>query len=144
MAGNQYYQDNIEQVEAWYEANVPRRAEHELKLINVMEYAQYLQDRHGYWIFNDQLTLSLVIAWLERTIFSGIPLNDAAIALALNSAGDDIIDVLTSVTGQMRPPVKAGDGMRAAYPGGWADVTGNLANAYIHVVNGGPPVFHSD
>lgn len=44
--------------------------------------------------------------------------------------GIETVMYLRSLTDVMRPPVRKGEGPRQAHPGGWADVTGNLANAY--------------
>lgn len=44
--------------------------------------------------------------------------------------GVETVTYLRSLTKTMRPPVRPGEGPRRAHPGGWADVTGNLANAY--------------
>lgn len=44
--------------------------------------------------------------------------------------GRETIAFLRSKTGDTRPPTRAGQPSRRAHPGGWADVTGNLALAY--------------
>jgi len=44
--------------------------------------------------------------------------------------GRETIAFLRSNTGEMRPPSRAGQPSRRAHPGGWADITGNLALAY--------------
>jgi hypothetical protein len=44
--------------------------------------------------------------------------------------GQQVVDYLQSLTEEMRPPVRAGGAQRAAHPGHWADVTGELARNY--------------
>lgn len=44
--------------------------------------------------------------------------------------GHRTVAYLRSLTGVMRPPAKPGGAFRYAHPGGWADITSNLANAY--------------
>lgn len=119
-----------------------RRKSHVLELSNVMEYAGYLQDRHGYYVFNDERIAKDVVDWLSDLVASNLPLSDRNIEQALDGAGYEVINFFQSLTSKMRPPVKAGQGPRRAHPGGWADVTRNLANAYRHTVNGGRVVTH--
>ena len=47
-----------------------------------------------------------------------------------DQVGWETISFLRSLTGDVRPPVRPGEPFRRAHPGGWADVTSNLANAY--------------
>lgn len=49
---------------------------------------------------------------------------------ALEMIGRDVVAFLRSTTSTTRPAARAGEPRRKAHPGGWADVTGNLANAY--------------
>lgn len=138
------YSDNIDEVLAWYDENLmPRRGRHTLTLMNVMEYALPLHDKHGYYVLNDEKAAEVVLSWLGELVESGQPVNDTTITKALDGAGYEIIDFLKSLTGQMRPPVRKGQGPRKAHPGGWADVTRNLANAYRHAVNSGALITHS-
>jgi hypothetical protein len=44
--------------------------------------------------------------------------------------GHETIAFLRSKTGETQPPLRAGQPSRRAHPGGWADVSGNLALAY--------------
>ena len=55
-------------------------------------------------------------------------------AMVLESAGIDTIAFLRSLTEEMRPPVRSGQGERQAHPGHWADVTGQLVNSYAWAV----------
>ncbi len=48
----------------------------------------------------------------------------------LESVGSEVIAYLRSLTGETRPPARSGGVDRKAHPGGWADVTGMLANSY--------------
>lgn len=62
------------------------------------------------------------------------------IRLVLEAIGVETIAYLRSLTAELRPPVHRGGPNRHAHPGHWADVTGNLANAYgyaVHVVADG-------
>lgn len=70
----------------------------------------------------------LVIQWLDSYEQN---LQQAALN-SLDAAGNEAVDFARSKTANMRPPVKKGQGPRQAHPGGWADVSGNLAGAYKH------------
>lgn len=50
--------------------------------------------------------------------------------LTMEQAGWEVITYLRSLTGETRPAARPGEPRRRAHPGGWADITGNLANAY--------------
>lgn len=50
--------------------------------------------------------------------------------LACEKAGIDLISYAKSTTSELRPPVRASEGLRNAHPGGWADRTANLVNSY--------------
>lgn len=41
----------------------------------------------------------------------------------------EVVNHAKSLTGETRPPAKSGEGPRKAHPGGWADITDNLANS---------------
>lgn len=53
---------------------------------------------------------------------------------AAHFVGNETIAFLRSLTDTMRPPARAGEGMRRAHPGGWADVRGTLAASYSYKV----------
>lgn len=57
---------------------------------------------------------------------------DAAkkLALVAEAVGRETIAYLRSYTGETRPALRPGQPNRRAHPGGWADVTQNLSNAY--------------
>lgn len=52
------------------------------------------------------------------------------LALTLDQVGWEVVTYLRSLTGETRPPARPGEPARIAHPGHWADITGNLANAY--------------
>lgn len=52
----------------------------------------------------------------------------------LDVVGAETVAWLRSHTAGLRPPAKAGEPDRRAHPGGWADVTGQLAASYDHTV----------
>lgn len=56
----------------------------------------------------------------------------------LELVGSQVIAYLRSLTGNMRPPARKGEPPRSAHPGGWADITGNLALAYAYEVTQEP------
>ena len=122
------------------DAQVPQR-DHTLALETNVEYAVYLQDRHGYFVFNVDHAAETVVSKLQEVLDAGLPLSDRNVALALDAAGYDEVDWMRSHTAEMRPPaVKPnGDvtGPRPAHPGKWADVTGILAGSLGHRVDDG-------
>lgn len=127
------YEDNLTEVLRSYERDLPAR-EHTLTLTNNMEYARPLHDLHGYYIFNDSHLRKVVVEWLRKTA-AAVGLSDRNTRRALDAAGTEEVNFLRSLTSTMRPPVKAGEGMRRAHPGNWADITGNLKAAYTHEVS---------
>ena len=52
------------------------------------------------------------------------------LVMMLQGVGFEAVAYLRSLTGHMRPPVRTGEGERAAHPGAWADITGALALGY--------------
>jgi hypothetical protein len=60
---------------------------------------------------------------------AGRQMLDAA-PVILDAVGAETVAFLRSLTSEMQPPAKPGEPARAAHPGGWADITGQLANAY--------------
>lgn len=135
------YSDNLDQFLSGLDGLAPSE-NHKITFANNMEYARFLHDRKGYWVFNDSRVRKDVVEWLKKVIDAGMPLNDGNIINALDSAGYQYINHLQSLTGKMRPPVKAGQGRRSAHPGGWSDITGNLAGAFTHQVDDGREVDH--
>lgn len=67
---------------------------------------------------------------LETTIFK----TKQKAVYAAHVVGNETIAYLRSLTDTMRPPARAGEGMRRAHPGGWADVRGTLAGSYTYKV----------
>lgn len=109
---------------------------HELTIVNAMQYAVYLQDRHGYYVFNNKQLLEYASKHFGLMVKAGIPATDTNIKRALEAAATEYINFLRSTTHEMRPPARTGEGLRAAHPGGWADITGNLNRAYWFMVDG--------
>jgi len=138
------YSDNIEEVERWIESNTPTR-EHVLEEQNVMEYAEELHDRAGYYVFNKRHALDTVRKWLKKVVDAGMPLGDKNIKNALDAAGHEDIDFLRSYLLQgWRPPAVKGEGKRRRHPGKWADIKGHLKNAFRHRVDRSPWTKHED
>lgn len=135
------YDDNLKEVDAWYAANEPATF-HTLEMSNVAEYAQSLNDRFGYYVFNDSKAHREVGIWLRKVIDAGLPINVTNIRNALDASGYKYVGFLQSLTSQMRPPVKDGEGLRRAHPGAWADVTSILKASYHHQVDSQPEVVH--
>ena len=130
------YSDNLDDVLDDYEGVKPTQ-EHEITWANVMEYAIWLQQTQGYFVFSPTEAAKEVRRQLSRLLQTGRPMTDETIVLALEAAGFMHLNWLLEKTGGTRPPVKAGEGRRQARQGGWSDVTGNLANAYKFRINGG-------
>jgi hypothetical protein len=61
-----------------------------------------------------------------------------ALRQLLEVIGQRTVAYLRSFTGNLRPPILQGGPMRPAHPGGWADVTGELARSYAYRVVDGP------
>ena len=133
--------DNSADVAAWWGRQAALR-DHDLQVQNVAEYANYLDKKHGYYVMNDAKTLAVVMQWLREVLAAGLPLTDAHITKAIDGAGYEVINFLQSLTGEMRPPVKVGEGMRKAHPTGWADITRILAGSYEHIIDGKSPTQH--
>jgi len=115
--------------------------EHVLKVANVMEYAKYLHDREGFFVFNDEQLQRIAAQKLQG--IDGEP-TDEKIEGALQTAAAEYVNWLLEQTGATRPPLKAGGTRRRARKGNWADVTGNLAAHYKSQVNDGPVVDHDE
>lgn len=116
---------------------MPSRSVHVLTLANVMEYAEHLQNKAGYFVFNMSHLQQTLGQWLQRLVASQQMMTDENVEHVLDATGFEEVNFLRSYTSTMRPPVKPGEGDRRAHPGGWSDVTGNLAGAYTHQVNDG-------
>jgi hypothetical protein len=56
------------------------------------------------------------------------------VARAYDRTGDRTVKALQDYTGEMRPPVRAGDPPRPAHPGHWADISFDLRDNYGYVV----------
>jgi len=62
-------------------------------------------------------------AKLKRTLSDRLERGKRVVKLTAT----EVVNHATSLTGETRPPAKSGEGPRKAHPGGWADITGNLA-----------------
>lgn len=109
---------------------------HELTVVNGMKYAVYLQDRYGYYVFNNGEMLRFANKHFGLMLQAGTPATTENVQRALEAAAIDYINFLRSHTKNMRPPARKDGAARFAHPGGWADVTGNLTKAYWFMVNG--------
>lgn len=69
-----------------------------------------------------EAALSIVFATQQRAVY------------AAHVIGAETIAFLRSLTNEMRPPARAGEGMRQAHPGGWADVRSTLELSYSYEV----------
>lgn len=58
-------------------------------------------------------------------------------ALLLETVGVEAVSYLRSLTDETQPSVRTGGLRRRAHPGGWADVTGQLAASYYFAVTVG-------
>ena len=136
------YTDNIDEVTRYWDSLVPRPS-HEIVFENSRPYASYLHDKTGFWLFNNPQAMKTLVRILNETLIArGLPLNDGHIVMALDALGFEYIGWLQTKTGEMRPPVKAGQGDRQAYRGHWSDVTGLLVKAFSHSINGGKKTKH--
>jgi len=129
------YDDNLDSVLDALEDALPGDSGQEITWGNVMEYAHYLHDSEGYFIFNPQHAAKTVRRNLEEAGAEG-PLNDERIRLALEKSGFEELNWLLEKTGGTQPAVRSGEGTRQARQGGWSDITGMLAASYKFQING--------
>jgi hypothetical protein len=127
---------NISEVNAYYKSLDTQMKPQTLELESSMEYAQYLQDKEGYYVFSDEVSRREVRDTMNE-VARAIPLTPTNVGRGLEAAGWKIIGYLRSLTSKQQPPIKAGEGWRAAHPGGWADRTGNLNISQRFRVNRG-------
>ena len=124
---------NLDRFLRWMDRVTPSRRV-VLRLINNMEYASYLQDRDGIFVFNDEHLRRTVVRELRKAFRAGDFPEVNALENVADAAGTEEINYLRSTTGELAPPVRTAEGRREKHPGGWADRTGNLKNAYRHEV----------
>lgn len=110
---------------------------HSVVLSNNAEYARYLHDREGFYVFNDSHAAQTLVDTMNDVERAG-PMTTQRVETGLEVTGVREVNFLQSVTNEMRPPARTGEGPRAAHPGGWADVTGRLNRSYSIEVNGKP------
>lgn len=137
------YEDNLSQFLAEQEETFLTK-DHVLEERNNMEYAEHLQNAHGYYVFNPQNVMKAVKRQVQGVLDAAIPLDDDFAVMALEAAGYDDINFLRSYIGEFKDPVRAGEGEREMHPGQWSDVTGSLKAAYTHQVNSRPMIRHAD
>jgi hypothetical protein len=66
----------------------------------------------------------------DRTVYEPL----LALELALDLVGHEVVTYLKSYTAELRPPASGQGSSRAAHPGHWADITGDLRNKYGYKV----------
>lgn len=125
--------------------------EHVLKVANVMEYAVYLHDAKGYYVFNDEQLQRIADQKIRG--LDGEP-TDEKIEGALQTAAAEYVDWLVDMDNDegMQPPLSPSEAPPGVEPGeprdarrgGWADRTGNLAAHYKSQVNDGPVMDHDE
>ena len=130
------FTDNLSAVLASYEHLFPATG-HVLTVANVMEYARYLNDRQGYFVFNNAKLLEIARENIRELMESDAELSDQNIVNALDKAGFEYVNWLLNLSGGVQPPYRAGEGPRQATRGGWATITGNLRASFRHRVDEG-------
>lgn len=123
---------------ASYEGLVPESSVFALEFGNAVDYALYLQDRHGYFVIDEAHLAETVAAFLGRLFDGDGPVTDAAVERALMDAAEAEVVWLTEFIGRMRPPLDEGEPHRPARQGGWADRTTALVGGFYARVGDGP------
>lgn len=106
-----------------------------LKLFNTMNYAGYLHFKDGYFVFSESHLSTNVQAWFLK-VGNVRPFTPALVSDTMEAIAHTEINWLRSKTGKTSPPVKMSGAIRQQHPGGWADVTGQLASNYKAHLNG--------
>lgn len=130
------YRDNFQEVNRSLIKLEREMSTQRLTMENNMEYAEHLQNKRGYYVFSDAESGAVVRDGIQATA-RALPLTGKNVARSLEKSGFDLVAFYRTITSELRPPVRAGDGMRQAHPGHWADITGNLASSYRFTVNAG-------
>lgn len=112
-----------------------QKAQHVLTMANGMEYAPHLHFRDGYYVLDGDHTAELFRKTIRKATEGGVPISDKMIENVLEATGSEEVSHQRDLTGEMRPAVRSGEGERQAHPGHWADISGNLSNAYKAYVN---------
>ena len=128
------YSDNLDEALSSLRDELPEEG-HTLVVGNVMEYAVWLHDREGYYVFNPEKLVEIVRGNLEQVLESGVEFKSDTVELALEKAGFEYVNWLLELEGGTQPPIRSGEGARQATRGGWATITGNLASAFKVKVN---------
>lgn len=71
---------------------------------------------------------------IREAVEDGIVSTLQAMDRVLEMVGIETVAYLRGYTNERRPPVRRGEPERRAHPGGWSDVTENLALAYDYEV----------
>lgn len=112
---------------------------HTAMIANPIRYAEYLHNREGYFVFNDDMMVKLVEEWIFRgLVASQWVLKDETIEQGIEAGLRAYVDWLRESSFQFgtRPPRQKGEGPRAAHRGKWADWTGTLNRGYFFTING--------
>jgi hypothetical protein len=117
--------------------------EHTLTVANLMEYAVYLHDKEGFFVFNDAILQKLVREKLKGLLGSS-GISDEDVNGALETAAAEYVNYLLETIGETRPPLREGGPAREARRGHWADQTGNLAAHYRSRVDDGEVRSHDE
>jgi hypothetical protein len=139
-------EDNFDEALSSIRGELPSET-HELTLANVMEYAVYLHDMKGFFVFNDGMLRKVVVEKLKGL---DEPFTDEAIEGALQTAAAEYVNWLVDLIAAFRPPLRPSEAPpgvppgqpRKARQGRWADRTGNLAAHYKSQVDDGEVVDH--
>lgn len=135
------YESNIDDVIA--QLDELEFEDHTLKVANVMEYAVYLHDMEGYYVFNDR-ALKKIIAQKWIGLDAEERATDEGITSVLDTAATEYVNWLTDFIGESQPPLAGEESTRPARRGHWADRTRNLANHFKSQVDEGPIRDHDD
>lgn len=138
--------DNFDEALSSVRGELPEEV-HDLTVANVMEYAVYLNDMKGFFVFNDGMLQKIVFEKLKGL---DEPFTDEAIEGALQTAAAEYVNWLVDLIAAFRPPLRPSEAPpgvapgqpRKARQGRWADRTGNLAAHYKSQVDDGEVVDH--
>lgn len=127
------YSDNWRQVQPTITRKI-RFAKKRIPVIfvNNARYAAFLHRKAGYSVFTPSVLAKKLYHRLKRAGDLTEPrvINDAVEAGAIEGINAHRV---SSFAYGSRPPVRAGEGLRAAHIGLWADITGVLKNSYFFI-----------
>jgi len=128
------FKSNISQVEGFYKELARDMKPQVLTMENSAEYARNLQDKKGFYVFSDEVSVRFVRRSLSAA-GAFFPMTPENVQKALEAAGFLIVGFLRGLTSKSQPSIRKGEGIRQAHPGGWADRTGLLSAATRFRVN---------